>query len=238
MAEIAVVAGPFTTGSHVSARAVASAEARKDARAAFRRTSRGSVEAGRKQRERLVDGEQRRGGEVLSGDPLREGNLDRPVDTGCRVHLVNGSEAPSGKPVSDTHKSRPDPAMDQDHLPIDQARRHHLARVENGSEHREDLMAGRVPPPAPADRLTGDPLGQTRERSPSGLQHHPLRAHPIQRIHEPPIQTRDIGISRRRHPHSAPGWRRLGLEDLPVAASVPTFPSTSRFRSGCLDRHG
>jgi hypothetical protein len=36
------------------------------------------AEAGRKARERFVDGEQRRGGEVFGGDPLREGNLDRP----------------------------------------------------------------------------------------------------------------------------------------------------------------
>ena len=161
MAEIAVVAGPSTTGSRGSARAVASAEAREDARTAFRQTSQGSVEAGRKQRKRLVDGEQRRGGEVLSGDPLREGNLDRPVDTGCRVHPVNGSEAPSGKPVSDTHKSRPDPAMDQGDLPIDQARRDHLARVEDASEHREDL--GRTS--APTSSRGSAPRRSTRPDS-------------------------------------------------------------------------
>jgi hypothetical protein len=108
-------------------------------------TSRPSAKAGRKQRERLVDGEQRHGDEVFGGDPLKEGNLDRPVGARCRVQFVNGGKTLSGKPVSDTHESRPDPAVDQGDLSIDQTRRDDVGRVENAGEHGEDLVSGRVP---------------------------------------------------------------------------------------------
>jgi len=201
MAEIAVVARPFTTGSHGSARADASAEAREDARTAFRQTSQGSVEAGRKQRKRLVDGEQRRGGEVLSGDPLREGNLDRPVDTGCRVHLVNGSEAPSGKPVSDTPRA----GQTRRWIKVTFPSTRRVATTSPESRTRVStakILVGRVPRQLP--RIGSPAIHSARSGSGprADCNTTSLRAHPIQPIHEPPIQTRDIGISRRRHQHS------------------------------------
>jgi hypothetical protein len=62
-----------------------------------RRTNRPSAQAGRQQRERLIDGEQRGGVKVFGWNPFGEGNLDRPVSTGRRVQLVDSGEALSGK---------------------------------------------------------------------------------------------------------------------------------------------
>src|SRR3954451_585268 len=181
-------ASPFAPGSRVSPGAVASRAAETLALYSTHESS--SAEAGRKARERFVDGEQRRGGEVFGGDPLREGNLDRPVGTRSRVHLIDGGKALERKSIRDTHKGWPDPPVEQGDLPIDQARRDDVGGVEDASEHGEDLMAGRVSPPATADRLTDDLFCQIRQRPASGLQHHPLLAHPVQRIHEPDSNTR------------------------------------------------
>jgi hypothetical protein len=57
------------------------------------------------------------------------------------VHLVDGGETLRRKAVSDTHKGRPDPAVDQRDPSVDQARCDHVGRVEKAGEHGEDLMA-------------------------------------------------------------------------------------------------
>jgi hypothetical protein len=106
------------------------------------------------------------------------------------VHLIDGGKALARKSIRDTHKGWPDPPVEQSDLPIDQARRDDVGRVKDASEHGEDLMAGRVSPPATPDRPTDDLFCQIRHRPASGLQHHPLLAHPVQRIHEPDSNTR------------------------------------------------
>ena len=62
-----------------------------------------SAQAGRKHRQRLVDGEQGRGRDVFRGGPLGERHRDRAVSPRRRVHLVDGCEPLSGnRPASRT----------------------------------------------------------------------------------------------------------------------------------------
>src|SRR5215213_2541946 len=58
------------------------------------------------------------------------------------------------------------------------------SRVENAAEYREDLVAGRMSPPAAADGFTGDVFGKIEYGAACGLQDDALLAHPFQRLHD------------------------------------------------------
>lgn len=214
MAEIAVVAGPSSTGSHGSARAVASAEG---ARTRARRS------------DKRVKGQWRQEGISASASSMVSSagaaRSSAGIHSGKAASIVRWT--PDAVCTPSTAARRPAGNRSATRTRAGQTRRwikvtfpstRRVATTSPESRTRVStakILAGRVPPPAPADRLPGDPLGQVRERSPSGLQHHSLRAHPIQPIHEPPIQTRDIGISRRRHQHSRLAGVASGLRIRP-----------------------
>ena len=92
-------------------------------RAAARSANESTVSAGRQVTARAPHRRQQRGGvEVFGRNPLGEGNLDRPVRTRPRVHLVDSGETLGGKVVSDTHQGWPEAAVDQRDLAAERSK--------------------------------------------------------------------------------------------------------------------
>ena len=157
-------------------------------------------------RERFVDAEKRRCGDLPGRDPRRERDLDGPMGPGSSVLLVNRCKPLSGEAVGDTDKRRPDPSVDQRDSALDQASCNDIPGLAKAVENGEDLMAGCVAPPASADRLAGDLLCKIRHGPTSRLQHHALLTHPSQRIHS------------RGFNHRAAAWTMNREEALIVSA--------------------
>ena len=123
------------------------------------------------------------------------------------VLLVNRCKPLSWEAVGDTDKRRPDPSVDQRDSALDQASCNDIPGRTKAVENSEDLMAGRVAPPASADRLAGDLLCKIRHGPTSRLQHHPLLTHPSQRIHG------------RGFNHRAAAWI-MNWEEAPTASAL------------------
>jgi len=85
--------------------------------------------------------------------------------TRCRVLLTDLGQLLRRKPVGKANQRRPQPAMNQSHLAIDQATDKDQLGSSNGSQNCVDVMTLRVRPPTTLDCSTHDGLGQARSSS-------------------------------------------------------------------------
>jgi hypothetical protein len=101
----------------------------------------------------------------------------------------------------DREQRGPEPPVHQRDLAAREAARGHLAAVVDRVQQGEDALARRVAPPAAADGLAGDGLGQVRQRAAPSLQHRAVGAHEVDSVgggldHSGTVQRYDAGMRR------------------------------------------
>ena len=101
----------------------------------------------------------------LGGHPLRERYIVSYVTTGRGVFLSNLHQLLGRETGGEPNKQRPELAMNQRDLAIDEAANEHLLGIGDGFEDCEDVVALSVRPPTALDCLADDALCEARDRS-------------------------------------------------------------------------
>lgn len=110
-------------------------------------------------------GERSRCVDDIRRHPIRIGNRLIDVAARRRVLFVYPGELLRSEATRRSDQRRPQTAMYQRHVLVDEAAYEDLWRVTQFSQHGEYLPAVSVGPPAAADRLAGDDLRHPRDRS-------------------------------------------------------------------------
>ena len=97
--------------------------------------------------------------------PLRERNLATYVATRWRVLLSNLSKLLGREALGEPNQRRPEPAMNQGDLAIDEPADKDLLGFGDGCKDCVDVMTLRVRPPAAVDGFADDGLGEARSGS-------------------------------------------------------------------------
>lgn len=92
------------------------------------------------------------------------------------MDLAHLRKAIRWKPTRRSDESGPQPPVDKRDLAVDQATHENFVAVTDRSRHREDLVTFRMRPPATANRLSRNGLGERRHRPLSRLEYHPVLA--------------------------------------------------------------
>jgi hypothetical protein len=79
------------------------------------------------------------------------------------------------KAMFESHQCRPEPAVHQRYLALDEPAPQQIARSLYLAQYGENLMARRVRPPAAADRPTCDGFHQARRRTLARHEHRTVR---------------------------------------------------------------
>src|ERR671911_160911 len=123
-----------------------------------------TAEAVGEQGERLVLAQSGRLLHHLGRHPIGERRGCCPVAPGRGVRLVDGGERGGVEPVLESHQGGPQPAVDERDPAAYQPQAHDVGRGGEIGEPREDVVPGRVAPPAALDRLAGNDLRDVRDR--------------------------------------------------------------------------
>lgn len=89
-------------------------------------------------------------------DPLRKWNIARNVPTGSRVLFMYLRNLSGWKSLRYSNQGRPKPAVDESDLSIYQTANKHIFGIGYCLQDGEDLVALRMSPPAPLNRLVDD----------------------------------------------------------------------------------
>ena len=87
------------------------------------------------------------------------------------MHLDDHGEPLAPELVRESHQSRPQSAMHEGELAVEERKATHVIRVGDHFERGEYLAPAPVAPPAPANRLARDRFSDVRHRSTRGGQH-------------------------------------------------------------------
>lgn len=96
---------------------------------------------------------------------MRKRNLSIGVATRRRVLLNNLRKLPGRKAPGEPNQRRPESAMNERDLSVNESADENLIRLGNRFEDLEDVMTPRVCPPAPGDRFTDDGFGESGYRT-------------------------------------------------------------------------
>ena len=117
------------------------------------------------------------------GHPRWEWSLVDPVRSRGPVLLVDGRQPLDGESIGHPDQGRPQPAVDERHLPGDQPRADDVGGVGEAVDGIEDGVARRVTPPTSPDRLAGDQFGDVGDRATGGLEEHSVLTQRTHRHH-------------------------------------------------------
>jgi hypothetical protein len=104
-------------------------------------------------------------------NPSRKVHGSSYVVTRGRVFLMNLRELLAGEAAFQFDQCRPEPAVHDSHLSVDEPALQQVAGFAERLQHGEDSMAVRVRPPASPDRFAKNRFHQTRHGSSCGNQH-------------------------------------------------------------------
>jgi|GEM_PF-1888737 len=164
----------------------------------------------------VFDGQSLRCPGDVSGYPARKRRCQRAMGAALAVLLGDLSHSRSVEPGNELDQRRPQPTVHVSHLAVDQLAHEHVRVSRNGRRQREDLMALRVPPPAPLERSACDVLGKAGHGTTRCLQHHAVLSDEREclfRRHEEPPERRCLVVIRQIIP------RRLNATRVEPATS-------------------
>lgn len=114
--------------------------------------------------------------------PVAERYREGAVSAGGHVLFPQGSDATLAQLIGEPSQSWPQPPVDQRYLAIDEAASEHVRGGADRAQDGEDVVALRVPPPAPANWLARDGRSERGHRSSPRLKNHAISLNELQRL--------------------------------------------------------
>jgi hypothetical protein len=120
----------------------------------------------------------------LCGNPLRERDRLGEMAAGRSVHLMHLSEVFAAKPSRSANHCWPKAAVNLGDLALDEAADQDLFGIADGPGEFEDLVAAWVRPPAAADGIASDGVGERGHRATNGFEYHAVLAKRTQELYD------------------------------------------------------